>query len=489
MLNAMKIPNFIEKIIKTFKQNSFEAYLVGGCVRDLLMGKEPGDWDMTTNARPEKMLKIFSDSKYENEFGTVLIKIKNKKNETEHVIEATTYRSEGAYSDRRHPDDIQFETELDKDLERRDFTINAMAMTKVIEPKIKDWDIIDLFGGQKDIKLKIIRAVGEPIDRFREDALRMMRAVRFSCQLGFSIEPKTERGILKMAGSIRFIANERIHDELVKILKTDRAYEGIMKLHELKLLQYIIPELEQGRGVPQNHHHIYSVFKHNILSLKNCPSKDWRVKLASLLHDIGKVKARKIIKGQTTFYNHEYIGERMTRKIMTRLKFSKEDMEKVTNLVRNHMFYYDADEVTASSVRRLVVKVGEGNLKDLIDIRIADRLGSGTPKGKPYKLRHLEYMMKKVQSDPISVKMLKINGEDLMKLLNIVPSPKIGTILDVLLSEVIEDPKLNTKEYLENRSRELNDLNADDLRQKAKEIIARERAEDDQKMKEEFWVK
>src|SRR3989339_381707 len=440
MLNAMKIPNFIEKIIKTFKQNSFEAYLVGGCVRDLLMGKEPGDWDMTTNARPEKMLKIFSDSKYENEFGTVLIKIKNKKNETEHVIEATTYRSEGAYSDRRHPDDIQFETELDKDLERRDFTINAMAMTKVIEPKIKDWDIIDLFGGQKDIKLKIIRAVGEPIDRFREDALRMMRAVRFSCQLGFSIEPKTERGILKMAGRIRFVANERMYDEVVKILK-------------------------------------------------NCPSKDWRVKLASLLHDIGKVKARKIIKGQTTFYNHEYIGERMTRKIMTRLKFSKEDMEKVTNLVRNHMFYYDADEVTASSVRRLVVKVGEGNLKDLIDIRIADRLGSGTPKGKPYKLRHLEYMMKKVQSDPISVKMLKINGEDLMKLLNIVPSPKIGTILDVLLSEVIEDPKLNTKEYLENRSRELNDLNADDLRQKAKEIIARERAEDDQKMKEEFWVK
>jgi len=499
----MKIPEYVKNIIKKLEQAGFEAYIVGGCVRDLLMKKEPKDWDVTTNAKPEEILKVFPDGKYENTFGTVLLPIKNQKGETEDVVEVTTYRSEQGYSDRRHPDKVVFEEELEKDLARRDFTINAMALGKITNnqgtitkqipnPKSqipKEWILVDFFGGQKDIKKKVIRAVGEPVDRFKEDALRMMRAIRLACELGFTIELKTERAIKKMAGGIKFIAKERIKDELVKILESDKAYDGIMLLHKTKLLQYIIPELERGIGVKQNRHHVYSVFKHSVLSLKHCPSKDWRVRFAALLHDIAKPQTKRFINGDATFYNHDIVGAKVAKKIMRRLKFSNDDIEKVTTLIRNHMFYYNVGEVTESSVRRLIRKVGEENLKDLIDLRIADRLGSGVPKAKPYKLRHLEYMMKKVRKDPVSVKMLKINGNDLMELLNIKPSPKIGAILDVLLSEVIEDPKLNNKKYLAKRSKELNKMELSELRQKAKEKIEERKMEDDQELKKEFWVK
>ncbi|MCK4554675.1 CCA tRNA nucleotidyltransferase [Candidatus Parcubacteria bacterium] len=512
----MKIPIYVQNIITELEKAGYEAYIVGGCVRDLLMNKQPKDWDVTTNAKPEEILRIFPDGRYENVFGTVIVpmvqKTENKKHQPEAGppqaekaeimnVEITTYRSEQGYSDRRHPDEIVFEKELDKDLSRRDFTINALALKSIksqipiskqisnFKSQILNYYIIDLFGGQKDIKKKIIRAVGEPVDRFKEDALRMMRAIRLACELGFAIEPKTERAIKKMAGNIKFIAKERIRDELVKILRSDRSYNGIMWLHNLKLLQYIIPELERGIGVSQCKHHIYSVFKHSVLSLKHCPSKDWRVRLAALMHDIAKPQTKKFIGGDATFYNHDIVGAKITKKIMRRLRFANEDIDKVTTLIRNHMFYYNVGDVTASSVRRLVKKVGEENLKDLIDLRIADRLGSGVPKAKPYKLRHLEYMMKKVRKDPLSVKMLKINGDELMELLKIKPGVKIGAILDVLLSEVVEEPKLNNKKYLEKRSCELNALDLKELRAKAREKIDERKMEDDKELKKEFWVK
>ncbi len=474
----MKIPEYVKNIIEDLEKSGFEAYIVGGCARDLLIGKSPKDWDVTTNARPEKILEIFSDGKYENIFGTVLVPVK-----PEGVVEVTTYRSEQGYSDRRHPDEIKFEDSLEKDLSRRDFTVNAMAM------RLNGNKIIDLFGGEKDLKKKIIRAVGEPEDRFKEDALRMMRAIRLACQLDFSIEPKTERAIMKLAGGIKFVSSERIRGELVKILESEKAYEGIMALREMKLLQYIIPELERGVGVDQNKHHTYTVFNHSVLSLKHTPSKKWQVKLASLLHDIAKPQTKKIIKGEPTFYNHDIIGARVAEKIMRRLKFSKADIEKITVLIRNHMFYYNVGDVTESSVRRLIKNVGEENLADLIDLRVADRLGSGVPKAKPYKLRHLEYMMQKVRHDAVSVKMLKINGDDLIKLLKISPSPKIGAILDVLLSEVIENQELNDEKYLEKRSIELNEMDLARLREKAKEKIEEKKMEDDEEIKKEFYVK
>ena len=370
----MTIPDYVQTIIARLEKAGFEAYIVGGCVRDLLMEKKPKDWDITTNARPEQMLKVFPEGKYENEFGTVLIpakRIEKQKpngtlsSESDPVAEVTTYRSERGYSDRRHPDKVIFEDKLEKDLERRDFTVNALALNlnkAGLKGSGGSYEIIDLFGGRKDIEKKVVRAVGEPADRFKEDALRMMRGIRFASQLGFAIEPKTERAIVKLAGSIKFIANERIRDELKKILESDRAYEGIALLHDTKLLQYIMPELLIGVDVKQDRHHVYTVFRHNLLSLKYCPSRDWRVRMAALLHDIGKPKTKKIINGVATFYNHEYAGERITRKILARLKFSNEDTEKITNLVRHHMFYYNVDEVTAASVRRLIRKVGKENL-------------------------------------------------------------------------------------------------------------------------------
>ncbi len=471
----------VQELLTRLTTAGFEAYVVGGSVRDWLLGKEPKDWDITTNARPDDILRIIPDGKYENRFGTVIVPIRTADGELSDVIEITTYRSEQGYSDHRRPDEVVFEDKLENDLARRDFTINALAMSL-------DLKLVDFFGGEKDIKHKIIRTVGEPEDRFKEDALRMLRAVRFYAQLRFSIEPKTERGIQKLAGTVKFVANERIRDELIKILSSDYPAEGVRKLQETKLLNYIIPELEEGIGMAQNHHHTSTVFEHNLSSLKHCPNTQWQVRLAALLHDIGKARTKKITNGTATFYNHEMVGAKMVQKILTRLKFSSADIERIVALVRNHMFYYNVDEVTAASVRRLIRKVGEGNLSDLIDLRVADRLGSGVAKAMPYKLRHLQYMMEKVRHDPVSVKMLKLKGDDIMKVLNMSPGPKIGAILDVLLSEVIEDPALNNYEYLERRCRELNELELTELRDKAKEIIEEKRAEEDKEIKKDYYV-
>ncbi len=493
----MEINKNVVKIINKLSQSNFESFVVGGCVRDILMNRTPKDWDITTLARPKDILKIFPEGRYENIFGTIIIPIKDKKDILQEQIEVTTYRSEQGYSDRRHPDQIKFENEIDKDLERRDFTINALALNfneinkkySKHTTKINNYSLLDFFGGIKDINKKTIRSVGEPSDRFKEDALRMMRAIRLACELEFLIEEKTKRAITKLAGNIKFISNERKRDELIKILTSKQPANGIELLHETKLLQYIIPELEEGTKIPQSKHHIYPVFKHLVLSLKNCPSKDWRVRFAALIHDIGKPRTLKIIKGETTFYNHEYAGAKMAYKIMKRMHFSNKDIEKVTNLVKNHMFYYDVDQVTASSVRRLIRKVGEDNLKDLIDVRIGDRLGSGVPKAKPYKLRHLEYMMDRVRKDPISVKMLKINGNDIIKLLNIKPSSKIGFILDCLLADVIEKPELNNKDYLKKQTKIYNEMDNDLLRSKARKIIEEERTREDKAIKKEYYVK
>ncbi|MGE5425944.1 MAG: CCA tRNA nucleotidyltransferase [Bacillota bacterium] len=488
----MQIPGFITDILSRLQAAGYTSELVGGCVRDLLMGKEPKDWDLACSARPEEILQVFPEGKYENDFGTVIIPCRNEKHELLAAVEVTTYRSEKGYSDARHPDEVRFEKDLEKDLERRDFTVNAMAFRLVPEGQYvfgdQAFSLVDLFGGLKDIRKKVIRAVGEPADRFKEDALRMMRAIRFCAQLGFELEPKTQRAIVKLAGSLKFVAKERIRDEFVKILSAEKPDEGILALHEAKLLQYIMPELEQGVGVRQNHHHIYPVFKHNILSLRHCPSQEWQVRLAALLHDVGKPKARKLISGKVTFYNHEYIGAKMTDKIMFRLRFKTEDRERVVNLVRNHMFYYNVGEVTAASVRRLISKVGRENLKDLIELRVADRLGSGTPKAMPYKLRHLQYMMEKVQHDPVSVKMLAINGHDLMDNVGLAPSPKIGAILDVLLGEVLEDPERNNKDYLLSRSQSLKDCDLEDLRAQARRSIEEKREEEDQDIQKKFKV-
>lgn len=506
----LDIPKPIKEIIAKLENSGFEAFAVGGSVRDLLMKKPVKDWDITTNAKPEEMLQIFSTfanatvdkpaTFYENDFGTVGVKTGDEKFP---IAEITTYRIESKYSDKRHPDKIKFAKTLAEDLSRRDFTINALALKlnqssafslqakarNSSKPSFSEYEIIDLFDGQTDLKNKVIRTVGSPDERFSEDALRMMRAIRFSSQLDFTIEKNTLAAIKKNSTNLKFIAQERIKDELTKIILSDKPSEGIEMLHESGLLSFIIPELEKGVGVKQNRHHIYTIYKHALLSLKFCPSAKLEIRLAALLHDIAKPQTKRGEGENATFYNHDHLGARITEKILKRLRYSNEIIEKVRLLVDNHMFYYNPDEVGESSVRRLIKKVGLENIKDLIDLRIADRLGSGVPKAKPYKLRHLEYIIDKVSQDAVSVKMLKINGNDLIKNLKIKPGPKIGAILDVLLAEIIEDAEKNKKDSLIKRAQELSEENLDTLRKLAKEKIEEKKEEDDKEIKKKHWVK
>ncbi len=486
------IPMHILLVMKELEKSSFEAYLVGGCVRDLLLGLTPKDWDIATNAQPKNIRHLFPDSVYENKFGTVGVKIRGEavdNNKITTIVEITTYRIESKYSDKRHPDEVKFAKTLREDLSRRDFTINAIAL-KVV--KNKEVEIVDLYSGQKDLKNKLIRAVGDANERFGEDALRIMRAIRFSVVFGFAIEEKTLSAIRKNAENLKHISPERIRDEFVKIILSPAPAKGIELLQEAGILKIILPEIENGINVMQSHHHYHgpynTVYKHLVASLEKCPSKKLEVRLAAFLHDIGKPQAKRGEGENATFYNHEYIGERIAKNILERLKFSREITNKTTLLVRNHMFYYNVDEVGESGVRRVVQKIGLENISDLIDVRIADRLGSGVPKAVPYKLRHFQFMVEKVSHDPISVKQLKLNGNDLMSELGVEPGPKIGAILAVLLSQVIDDPTQNIKEKLIELAKELTKSKVEDLRKMAEEKIKAEQKKEEGLIKKKHKV-
>ena len=502
MIKSMKIPQEVKNILKNLQEAGFEAYAVGGCVRDLLLGQKPKDWDVATNASPEKIQEIFPESFYENNFGTVTVKT-DSPDESLREIEVTTFRVDAKYTDKRHPDSVSFTRNLKEDLARRDFTINAIALLPIANGKsqindeksdkqfaISDLRIIDPFGGQDDLKKELIRAVGKAEERFSEDALRMLRAVRFAVELDFEIEEKTKKAIQKNSGWLQAIAKERIKEELEKILMSERADEGILLLHDLGLLEFIIPELVKGVGVAQNRHHIYTIFEHAIFSLKFAAQKKFNlvVRLAALLHDVAKPQTKRGEGANSTFYNHDILGAKYAAQILERLHFSGDIIERVVNLIRNHMFVYDIGAVTEAGVRRLVRRVGPENMEDLIALRVADRLGSGVPKAQPYRLRHFQYMVEKVQHDAISVKMLKINGNNIMKILNIEPGPKIGAILDVLLAEVIENQKFNMKEYLSERVKKLNEMDLTQLRQLAKERIDEKKEEEDKIIKSKYWV-
>ena len=480
-----KIPSSIKNIGKVLNNAGYEAFLVGGCVRDLISQKTPSDWDIATSAKPEEIQKLFKDSFYENNFGTVGIKTKNN---NLGIVEVTTYRTEGKYGNHRHPDKVSFAKNIEDDLQRRDFTINAIAvnLSSINDLPIK---FIDPYNGQLDIQKKIIRTVGSPIHRFSEDALRLMRAVRFSVQLNFKIEKETLKAIQENSQLLASISQERLRDELIKIIKSERPAKGITMLRKTGLLTHILPEIEKGVGVGQNRHHIYTVYEHLLLSLKFCPSKKLSVRLAALLHDVAKPQTKRGDGTESTFYNHDFIGARVAHRALTRLRFSQKIIKKVSLLIENHMFYYEVETVTLSSVRRLLRKVRPENIHDLIDLRIADRLGSNCPKAKPYKLRHLEYLIEKVSQDPISVKMLKVDGGQLKAKAGIAPGPKMGIILNILLGEVLEDLKRNKAEYLISRAKELNKKDLVLLKKQAREKIEVKKIEEDQVLKRKHWVK
>lgn len=506
------IPNEIINIAEKFQNppagGSFQTHLVGGCVRDLLINCEPKDWDIATDAKPEEIQRIFSDSVYENNFGTVAIKT-DSKNPKLKIVEITTFRLEGKYTDKRHPDEIKFAKTIEEDLARRDFTINAMALAISeksqtanskfqINSKSKIQNLkhilIDPFDGQEDLKNKIIRTVGDPEKRFNEDALRLMRAVRFAVERDFTIEEKTANTIKKMSGLLEMIAKERIRDEFIKILMADNSAYGIQILEDLNLLRYVAPELREGIGIGQNKHHINTVWEHNLKALDYASKKKYslEIRLASLLHDIGKPRTKNGEGLNCTFYNHEIVSAKMAARVLDRLHFSKDQAEKIIHLVRYHLFYYNVGEVTASGVRRFLSRIGPENVEDFIKLREADRIGSGVPKAVPYKIRHLLFMIEKVKQDPISPKMLKVNGENVIKILSIEPGPRIGWILSILLDEVINDPAKNEKEKLEIRIKQLGKLSSADLEKIAKK--AKEKKEEfesgiEKEIKKKYYVK
>ena len=468
-INREMIPEYVTHVTETLQNKGFEAYIVGGCVRDLVLGATPKDWDVTTNAKPEQIQGLFEKTVYENRFGTVAVGILTPTSDEDeqkyNFVEVTTYRKEAGYSDNRHPDKIEFSETIEEDLERRDFTINAMAYD------ISKGHLKDIYGGLKDITDKVVRTVGNADERFSEDVLRVLRAIRFSCQLGFAISYETLDSISRHSDRLSNISHERIRDEFTKIIMSNDPLGGISLLVKLGLNKHIIPELEEGVGCEQKGEHIYDVFEHLLHALGHAAEKDWAldIRLAALFHDIGKPKTRRWDgtkaggKGKYTFYGHEVVGAKMARKIMERLKFPREITEKVYTLVRYHMFFSDTEAITLSAVRRTIVNVGRENIWDLMKVRECDRVGM-KKKEAPYRLRKYHAMIEEALRSPTSVGMLKIDGNYLMDDLHMKPGPRMGWILHALLEECLDDDSKNTVSYLKDRVLELEKLSDKELK-------------------------
>jgi len=481
MIEKLDIPKEVHAVSDTLTKAGFESYLVGGCVRDLLRSKEPKDWDLTTNALPEKIQELFEDSFYENDFGTVGVKTESEDKRLK-IIEVTPYRLEGEYSDARRPDEITFAKTLEEDLERRDFTINAIAYS--IEKDV----CIDPHGGQRDIERKIITTVGVPHDRFAEDALRMLRGIRLSAELDFAIEAETAAGIAKNAELLEKISTERIRDEFIRILESDTPMQALFIAQKLGLLKYITPELEEGIGCDQNQAHSFDVFEHLLRTLQHSADEKWplEVRTAALFHDVAKPATRRFSKEKNdyTFHGHEVVGARMTKAIMKRLHFSREMIESVTRLVRWHMFFSDPDQITLSAVRRTIRNVEKDNIWDLLNLRVCDRIGSGRPKAQPFRLRKYISMVEEALRDPISVSQLAIDGSDIMKETGESPGPRLGWVLHALLEKVLDDPSLNTKEALFIETKALLALPQEELRKLGEAGKDRREKEDDAAIEE-----
>lgn len=450
--NTISIPKLLQDFYKVFESAGFKAYLVGGAVRDIFLGKEASDWDVATNATPQDVMRIFKfvvPTGFEH--GTVTVHFKGEE------IEVTTFRTESGYSDGRHPDKVNYAATIEEDLSRRDFTMNAIAVN------LKNGKIVDPFHGQKDIKKKIIRTVGIPHERFMEDGLRPIRALRFASKLDFCIEKSTYSEILKedIQKKISSISVERFRDELMKMMKSPLPSVGLKMMEETGVMKLFMPELLICRECIQKDDrafHIFDVMDHCIYACDGAPKEKPLLRLAAFLHDCGKPAVKKEITDNGMkifhFYNHEKESSKIALKLMTRLKFSNAEIEYVCHLIENHMFNYTPDWSDAA-VRRFIVKTGSNYFDDLIDLRLADMYGKYN---EPVRIHDspacdllIEFgeRVKKVLSEKnaLSLKDLAINGKDLMNL-GIPAGKKIGLILNELFETVLEDPALNNHEKL-----------------------------------------
>lgn len=425
----------VSYILDTLNKNNYEAYIVGGCVRDRILGRQLKDWDITTSALPEELVKLFKKTIPTGiKHGTVTV-VLNKDN-----YEITTFRIDGEYSDNRHPDKVIFTPSLKEDLSRRDFTINAMAYNN-------EKDLIDMFDGKSDLSEKLIRCVGDADKRFKEDALRMLRAVRFACQLQFNIEEGTFEAITRNSSLLKAVSKERIRDEFCKILLSDKPSRGIRMLEKTNLLAYIIPELKATVGFDQkNPHHDKNVFDHILAVLDNSDA-ELIVRLSAILHDIGKPRTFSVDrKGIGHFYGHNVVGAEMAEAILKRLRFDNITIKKVVVLITEHMSIYA--NMKNRTLKKFIGRVGVENLDSLFKLQMADREGHTKDVDYGPILRRKEEIDKILENgEAFTVQQLKINGDDLIKL-GFKPGKQIGIILEELLNKVMEKPEMNNREQL-----------------------------------------
>ena len=447
-----EIPPDVLELCRRLRAAGHQAHLVGGGVRDMIAGRPPADFDLATDARPDAVVALFHSFAIPTglKHGTVTVLT-----ETRRPVEVTTFRGEGEYLDGRRPVSVTYVDSLTEDLSRRDFTMNAIAFDPL------DGRLTDPFDGQGDLGRGLIRAVGDPLVRFREDGLRPMRAVRQAAQLGFEVDPPTRDAIPQTLEVFRKVSAERIRDELYKMLAAPRPSRGLALMHETGLLAEVMPELLEGVGCVQNRFHKHDVFEHT-LSVVDETKGDAVVRLGALLHDVGKPRARQPREGapgEYSFFKHEYVGAEMADAICRRLKLANADRERVVALVKNHMFFYMPDW-SDGTIRRFVRRVGgQEGLADLFALREGDVRGRGFGEDPQEELGELRSRIAVVADADAALKVtdLKINGLDGMRILGIPPGREIGVLLERLLERVLDDPSLNEREKLEALVRELHE--------------------------------
>ena len=427
-------------ICARLRERGRHGWIVGGCVRDLLLGKKVNDWDVATDARPDEVMRMFPRVVPTGiDHGTVSVIIHGV------PYEVTTLRGETTYSDGRRPDSVVFVDDISADLARRDFTVNAIA----IEPLVPEF--IDPWEGRKDLDARVLRAVGDPVERFSEDGLRVLRAARFAATLECNIEPATFAAIAPTLATYRKVSAERVRDEWVKTMKARKPSIAFEVMLDTGILGVTLPEMIDAVGCEQNRHHAFDVWKHSMACLDACEG-DPPLRIAALLHDVGKPRTRQRSEktGDFTFYDHENVGAEMAGPILERLRFSNEERERIVTLVQNHLVCY-SDDWSDAAVRRWVRRVTRERVQDLYALNRADVLGKGrnvTP-----DLEALEKLKTRVAGvlaakDALSVRELRVDGNDVMRELGIKPSRRVGEVLEVLLERVVEEPTLNDRETL-----------------------------------------
>jgi tRNA nucleotidyltransferase (CCA-adding enzyme) len=438
----VEVPEKVISICRRLSRSGYQGWLVGGAVRDSILGREPHDWDVATNARPEQVAKLFHSVETGLKHGTLTVLVDGDS------YEVTTFRGEGVYSDGRRPDEIQFLDRIDQDLARRDFTMNAIAYDPIGNA------FCDPFNGQSDIKGRTIRAVGNPVERFSEDGLRSLRALRFMVTLGFEVDSETYAAIPRTLDTYLKVSAERVRDEWFKIMTAHLPSDAFRAMAYTGMLNITVPEMIPMINCTQNRYHGFDVWEHSLATLDACPEEDLVLRWGALFHDIGKPKSKGVHPehGDATFYDHENIGATMATEILPRMKLSNEDQERVVHLVRHHFIRYNS-EWSSATIRRWVRRVGLDNVASLCTLARADIFGKGPARVQLEEdlINELEAKITKMRVTevmPTSTKVLTVNGHDVMTHLGIGPGPTIGKVLTALLELVTDNPEVNTRENL-----------------------------------------